>query len=88
MAKDRSVARNASSSRLVSGKTAYVTRLGDGTYRVSSKRSRSAITGRFITRSAASRLPTTTVAETRGNLGRAEAPSRPSAKGTSDQASK
>lgn len=72
MAKGRSVSRSAASGRLVSGRTASVTRLGDGTYRVSSKRSRSAITGRFITRSTASRLPSTSVAETRDNCGGAQ----------------
>ena len=69
MAKARSVARNAGSGRLVSGKTASVTRLGDGTYRVSSKRSRSAITGRFVTRTAASKLPSATVVETKNERG-------------------
>ena len=73
MAKGRSVSRSAVSGRLVSGKTALVTRLGDGTYRVSSKRSRSAITGRFITRSTASRLPSTSVVEIRENRGSASA---------------
>lgn len=79
--------RTASSGRLVSGKTASVTQLSDGTYRVNSKRSRSAISGRFVTRAAASRRPSTTVVENVGNRGAVEATSRPP-KGTNSRAPK
>lgn len=69
MSRGRSVSRSALTGRLVSGKTASVTQLGDGTYRVSSKAVRSAKTGRFVTGSAASRHPSTSVVESRDERG-------------------
>lgn len=49
-----------------SGRTTSVRQLSNGTFRVSSSRSRSAITGRFVTQSAAARQPSKTVSEQSG----------------------